>query len=520
MSDATATVARLRREVASLRETVGEAGAAAVLEDLDKIERAASSLNTLWAEVPRRKQDAEGDPDRLRRLRHDLRTPINQIVGYCELLQEECTDDGHHAWLDALHGIHASGKELSAMVDEVGRGRSRTEVASPQGDAAGSSDALGTVLVVDDNPTNREMLSRRLGRYGYEVRIAVDGREALERVAREPVDVVLLDIMMPVMDGYETLEHLKSSDATRHIPVIMLTSLDETISVAHCIQQGAEDHLPKPFDPVLLRARIEASLERKRLHDRAQEYLERTLAEKKRADRLLEGVIPLGVALSEERDFNRLLERLVGEAKRFCGADGGAVLIRTDEGVLEHVLVQCDSLQMVMGGTVAVDASFPPIELNSDDPMSPVVAAALEGKTVDVADTGTAVGYDLTAVQSFDARFGYETRSLVVLPLRGRGRDVVGVLEMWNATRATDGAVVPFDGPMREILESLSLLAGVALDQYRRETRLRQRIRQLEIQIDEVERRREVSEITETDYFKRLRERAREIRRRSRGSSE
>ena len=120
---------------------------------------------------------------------------------------------------------------------------------------------------------NRDTLSRHLERQGHSVAVAENGRQALDMVSTHPFDLVLLDVMMPEMDGYRVLEHLKGDDAWRDIPVIMISALDEIDSVVRCIELGAEDYLPKPFDPVLLRARIGACLEKKRLRDQEVEYL-------------------------------------------------------------------------------------------------------------------------------------------------------------------------------------------------------------------------------------------------------
>jgi DNA-binding response OmpR family regulator len=116
------------------------------------------------------------------------------------------------------------------------------------------------VLVVDDNEMNRDMLSRRLKRQEYEVTIAEDGERALEIVQQQSFSLVLLDIMMPNLSGYEVLERLKADPKTQHIPVIMISAVDDLDSVVRCIELGAEDYLFKPFNPVLLKARVEASL--------------------------------------------------------------------------------------------------------------------------------------------------------------------------------------------------------------------------------------------------------------------
>jgi class 3 adenylate cyclase len=130
-----------------------------------------------------------------------------------------------------------------------------------------------SLLVVDDNDDNRFTLTRRLAREGYtSVATANDGRQALALLQERRFDLVLLDIMMPEMNGYEVLERLKADPGLRHIPVIMISAVDELDSVVRCIELGAEDYLPKPFNPVLLRARIGACLERKSLHDQMAEW--------------------------------------------------------------------------------------------------------------------------------------------------------------------------------------------------------------------------------------------------------
>jgi len=132
-----------------------------------------------------------------------------------------------------------------------------------------------TLLLVDDNEDNLYTLSLRLKREGYSTIVtAPNGREALERLQAQPFDLVLLDIMMPELNGYEVLAAMKGDARLRHIPVIMISAVDEIESVIRCIEQGAEDYLSKPFNPVLLRARVSACLEKKRLRDQEARHLE------------------------------------------------------------------------------------------------------------------------------------------------------------------------------------------------------------------------------------------------------
>jgi len=131
----------------------------------------------------------------------------------------------------------------------------------------------GRVLVVDDERVNRMLLTRSLEREGHRVRCAENGVEALQLLHDDPCDVVLLDIVMPGLDGVSVLERIKSDPGLQDVPVIMISGVDDTDSVVRCIEIGADDYLPKPFDPVLLRARISAGLTKKRLHELERERL-------------------------------------------------------------------------------------------------------------------------------------------------------------------------------------------------------------------------------------------------------
>jgi sigma-B regulation protein RsbU (phosphoserine phosphatase) len=279
----------------------------------------------------------ETDPAALAHLRHDLRTPLNHIIGYSEMLLEELEGDDAAGLAPGLTQVLEGGRRVLASINDR-LSASRVEagtvdlaglpaaVAGPLGeilveaaalaDRAGESEALrsdleriagaaarlqamvqaaagegaaaaeretaadaddgprdgapgdkGLVLVVDDSESNRDLLARRLARQGYEVRLAAGGQQALRVLAGQAVDVVLLDVMMPDLDGYEVLARMKADRALREIPVLMVSAVDDIASVVRCIEMGADDYLPKPFDPVLLRARVGACLEKKRLRD-------------------------------------------------------------------------------------------------------------------------------------------------------------------------------------------------------------------------------------------------------------
>jgi class 3 adenylate cyclase len=161
----------------------------------------------------------------------------------------------------------------------------------------------GHILVVDDNRMNRIKLWRVLEQQGHSVGLAENGQQALDQLRADAFDLVLLDIVMPEMDGFQVLEYLKGDPDLRPMPVIVISAVDEMESVVRCIEMGAEDYLPKPFDPVLLRARIGASLEKKRLRDQEQAYLRQLQQEQEKSERLLLNILPQPIAerLKQER---------------------------------------------------------------------------------------------------------------------------------------------------------------------------------------------------------------------------
>ena len=237
----------------------------------------------------------------LAHLRHDLRTPINHILGYSELLEEDLTDQGFSGGEDLKKIQHAARQLLdligtrlneknfeslsyqtaiaAADYEKVEASMEPTATVPPEPQDLPAPEPMaaitGRILIVDDLADNRDVLARRLQRQGHQTAEAADGAEALTLLAAEPFDLVLLDVMMPGMDGYAALHHIKADPALRHIPVIMISALDEIASVVRCIETGAEDFLPKPFNPTLLRARIGASLEKKTFRDQEQAYLKR-----------------------------------------------------------------------------------------------------------------------------------------------------------------------------------------------------------------------------------------------------
>ena len=237
----------------------------------------------------------------LAKLRHDLRTPINAILGYCDLLREDLARNQVNG-VDDLDKIATAGRQLLALIEtglsdehfgdldrsssaaeaSLSTGKNNVTVALRAFPSERRSALAGRILVVDDQPENRDVLVKHLERQGHSTAQAEDGQRAIARLSREAFDLVLLDVAMPEMEGYLVLERMKVDPQLRHLPVIMISAVDEIETVVRCIEAGAEDFLPKPFNPTLLRARIDASLEKKFLRDQERNHLHRIEEAQKR----------------------------------------------------------------------------------------------------------------------------------------------------------------------------------------------------------------------------------------------
>ena len=295
-----------------LMEQAQDDGLDIFLADLNRIhsagERLLGVVDDLCDPVAHRKMDEAS-------MHHEVRTPLNQVIGYAEMLQEQAKDMGHDSFASDLQKVHTAGRRLLDLIVE--------NFASIQVNSSAVGDDLvlrpnvirrlpkrnrdpnkrvvaavgsASLLVVDDNELNRDMLRRRLERLGYRVSCAENGIEALKLLRTESFDLLLLDIVMPLMDGFEVLEQLKAEPLLRDIPVIVLSASDELDHVVKCIQKGAQDYLSKPFSPVLLQARIGSCLERKRLRDQETLYLRQIEEEKRRSDELLHVILPRDIA--------------------------------------------------------------------------------------------------------------------------------------------------------------------------------------------------------------------------------
>ena len=227
--------------------------------------------------------------------RHDLLNWLNQIIGYSEMLSEEADSRGEQTLVDDLGKINGAAQQMLGRLETLFSCKlncntpicgNKTRQDHPQPipfiphhspTPACDKAISGKILVVDDNPANQEILFRRLELQGHEIVLAGSGKEALKIVSQGVFDLVLLDVMMPDMDGYEVLQRMKADTALRHIPVIMISACADISQVILCIEIGAEDYLPKPFNSTLLKARISATLEKKRLREQELKFISQAM---------------------------------------------------------------------------------------------------------------------------------------------------------------------------------------------------------------------------------------------------
>lgn len=278
--------------------------AAAVLRD------AAQRLrDTLGPDAPARFRTAIGQmaqravqfaeqavaPDlRDRQVRHDLRAHLALVIGYAELWLKNRKDAVITGYLGDLEKLIGSARRALDLLDKLVADVTGAEAAVPKpkttpflnlANLQPLSREVGRVLVVDDNRENRDLLQAILEQQGHSVVVAASGREALEILARQEFDLILLDVIMPEMDGYDVLRRVKADVGLRHIPVLMVSALDRLESAVEGIAYGAEDYLTRPIIELQLRARIGACLEKKRLRDNERRHLTQI-------DRLLHAIFP------------------------------------------------------------------------------------------------------------------------------------------------------------------------------------------------------------------------------------
>lgn len=293
-----ATIAQVLGYTEVLQEQAEELGRETFLPDLQRIYQAGKNLADLVAELvtPSATQLDEVD---FPRLRFEIRSSLNHTIGYVEMLQERAYELDQRGFLPDLDKAHGTCRQLLAQLEAAAQpsdaepGLTNGAPTEPEMAVAGeTARGLGTLLVVDDNIQNRDLLGRHLRSLGYRVVHAGSGPAAMERIRADTFDLILLDVVMPGMGGYEVLQWLKADALLRDIPVVMISAMNDTDNVVRCLVIGADDYISKPFDPILLKVRVGSCLERSRWRKLEEFYLHQIQEERARSERVLLNILP------------------------------------------------------------------------------------------------------------------------------------------------------------------------------------------------------------------------------------
>jgi class 3 adenylate cyclase len=316
----TAWLAATRQELAAPAEAI-ERGSAALLAAVPddapaKFREAVANIHTRGRQMRELVAQFLGpgtdslDEAQQRTMRHDTRGHAAYVIGMCDLWRRQAAKHGLERFLPALESLESAARHIVTLVERLVSFKSAAPTTAEElgvAEVLRSVEELpaslerGDILVVDDNPYHRQLLADLLVNQGHRVASASDADEALRQLESKPFDLILLDVLMPGVTGFTFLERLKASPRWRHIPVVLMSALEDQRSIAGGIARGAEDYLTRPIDPLLLRARIASSLEKKRLRDREITYLDRI-------DQLLHAIFP-GPVVTELKETNTVRPR-------------------------------------------------------------------------------------------------------------------------------------------------------------------------------------------------------------------
>jgi len=223
-------------------------------------------------------------------------SPLYAIIATAQEIKDQARDSGEEHIIHDLDAILKAAGNILEILDrfferllldelaEASMGAHEMTAFDEKGEEQKGEALEGDIIVIDDDEMNRDLLERHLGRQGYRVTKASSGTEGFTLLRDRSCDLIILDIMMPDINGFKVLELLKMDKILRHIPVIIMSALDYMKSIIHCIEIGAEDYLPKSFNPVLLKARVRACIEKKRLRDKEQRYVRALMESQKKLE--------------------------------------------------------------------------------------------------------------------------------------------------------------------------------------------------------------------------------------------
>lgn len=321
------------------------------------------------------------------------------------------------------------------------------------------------LLAVDPNESRIQSLTDSMKKQGwYEVTACTNSKMARFLIASKTFDAILVDVIIASEDDFQFLSRIRTNPRYSQTPVIILADTDEHELVTACLEQGATDYIRMPTNETLLKTRLSTHLQQREIRAHALSCLNAFTAMKKLADDLREVILPLGITLSAEKDFDSLLERIVREAKAICNADAGALYLLSGDQ-LNFVIVSTTSLKLNYGGSNHPPIPFAPLPLYDEKgkPNHHNVATyvALEGQSINIADVYDADGFDFSGMKVFDENNQYHSISCLTVPLKNN--DVIGVLQLLNATSPEGDRIIPFSIYHKLVAESLASQAAVVM---------------------------------------------------------
>ncbi|NHZ72754.1 MAG: SpoIIE family protein phosphatase, partial [Aquificales bacterium] len=321
------------------------------------------------------------------------------------------------------------------------------------------------LLTVDKNESRIQILTDTMQKQGwYNVTACTNSKTAQFFVASKSFDAILVDVHIASEDDFTFLVRIRANPRYNQTPVIILAETDEYNLVTTCLEHGATDYIRMPTNETLLKTRLSTHLQQREIRAQALSCLDAFNAMKKLADDLREVILPLGIALSAEKNFDFLLERIVREAKAICNADAGTLYLRAGDQ-LDFIIVRTNSLDLAYGGNNHQPVPFTSLPLYDEagQPNHNNVATyvALEGQSVNIPDIYNTDGFDFSGTKAFDEKNQYRSISCLTVPLKNN--DVIGVLQLLNATSPEGDHIIPFSIYHKLVAESLASQAAVVM---------------------------------------------------------
>ncbi len=332
------------------------------------------------------------------------------------------------------------------------------------------------ILIVAGDAGQAAALSEPLQQQAgwYAVTVVSQAAQALSALASHAFDLILVDVEIAAAHDFAFLHTLPAYSSLNQVSVMVLGNGEQSGLLADCLAEGATDFLIQPAHPVLLKACVNSTLQRKQLQEQAASPLAAFHEMKKLADDLRNVILPLGVALSTEPDFDRLLERFVLQAQEICHADAGTVYLRSADDHLHYAVTRINSLNIAYGGTTGQAVPYAPLPLT--DPLTGaanqrhvVTHVALAGRSVNIANVYSETDFDFSDTRAFDQKNKYHSVSCLTVPIKNE--QMAGVLQLLNARDPETEQVTPFSLYHQLVAESLASQIAVVLHNHR----LRQR---------------------------------------------